>query len=89
MSTNNNLVLKKKLAKLYLDGILKATDSTVDTVDTQSTSAIIGNGPETVNRYFNGQIDDIKIYNYALTPQQIKTDYNLSAIFFGPLTGSP
>jgi len=32
---------------------------------------------------FNGQIDDVQIYNYALTPAQIKTVYNLGAARLG------
>ena len=29
--------------------------------------------------YFSGQLDELKIYNYALTTNQIKLDYNNSA----------
>ena len=32
---------------------------------------------------FDGQIDDVRIYNYALTANQIKTLYNNSAVNFG------
>jgi hypothetical protein len=39
--------------------------------------------------YLNGQADEIRIYNYALTELQIKTLYNESAVRFGPATGSP
>jgi len=40
--------------------------------------------------YFAGKIDDVKIYNYALTPQQILLDYNQgSAVRFGPISGRP
>jgi hypothetical protein len=39
---------------------------------------------------FKGQIDDVRIYNYALTPDQIKTLYNGGgALRFGPITGTP
>jgi hypothetical protein len=31
---------------------------------------------------FNGQIDDVRIYNYALTPTQIKTIYNGGSVNF-------
>lgn len=31
---------------------------------------------------FKGQIDDVKIYNYALTVNQIRTKYN-GAVKFG------
>jgi len=40
--------------------------------------------------FLNGQIDDVRVYNYALTTTQIRTLYNEnSAVRFGPLTGSP
>ena len=29
--------------------------------------------------YFNGKIDDVKIYNYTLTAEQVKIDYNQGA----------
>ena len=29
--------------------------------------------------YFNGKLDEIKIYNYALTSDQVKVDYNNGA----------
>ena len=39
---------------------------------------------------FKGQIDDVRLYNYALTAPQIRTVYNEgSAVRFGPLTGPP
>jgi hypothetical protein len=34
------------------------------------------------DRNWNGQIDDVKIFNYALTPQQIKTEYNSGSVRF-------
>jgi hypothetical protein len=34
------------------------------------------------NQNFNGQIDDVRIYNYALTNQQVKTIYNNGAVSF-------
>jgi len=39
--------------------------------------------------YFNGQIDDVRVYNYVLTPTQIKTIYNNGAVNYGPSTGIP
>jgi len=35
-----------------------------------------------LQRSFPGQIDDVKIFNYALTPTQVKTDYNDGAVRF-------
>lgn len=37
----------------------------------------------------NGQIDDVKIFNYALTSTQVKLEYNQGAVRFGPSTGAP
>lgn len=49
-----------------------------------------------MKQYFNGQIDpdligidDVRIYNYALTAAQIKNVMNDGAVRFGPSTGSP
>ena len=33
--------------------------------------------------YFNGQIDEVKIWNYVLTAEQIKSEYNSGAVKFG------
>ena len=57
-------------------------------VSDASQNLLIGNSTEG-NRLFNGQIDDVKIFNYALTAQQVKTVYNEGAVRFAPLTGSP
>ena len=35
-----------------------------------------------VMSYFNGKIDNVKIFNYALTAEQIKQDYNGGAVGF-------
>ena len=36
------------------------------------------------SEYFHGQIDDVQIYNYALTAEQIKLLYNEGTVHFGP-----
>ncbi len=38
---------------------------------------------------FSGQIDDVRVYNYALTRQQILDVMNQGAVYFGPSTGAP
>ena len=45
--------------------------------------------PAFAGEYFNGQIDDVRIYNYTLTASQIKTLYNDGAVRFGPASGTP
>ncbi len=40
--------------------------------------------------FWDGLIDELKVYNYALTDTQVLTDYNQnSAARFGPVTGTP
>lgn len=39
---------------------------------------------------FDGQIDDVRIYNYALSTEQVKNLYNAgAAVQFAPITGTP
>jgi hypothetical protein len=71
--------------KYYLDGKLNSsTTTTVTSIVNDSIAARIGKH-STGNEPFPGLIDDVRIYNYALTPSQIKNVYNDgSAIRFGP-----
>ena len=57
----------KSSRSLYVDGVLKATDSTtIGTVTT--TEFLIGTNLST---YFNGAIDDVRVYNRALSAEEI------------------
>lgn len=76
--------------EVYTDGLLDASKnkSTTPTSNT-SLKVLIGNIPG-YSLYFKGQIDDVRIYNYALTSDQIQQVFNQGAgIRFGPLQGSP
>ena len=68
-----------KSANLYVNGILKASNTGVIGVfqDT-SYDMLLGYGYYIggMHRYFNGAIDQVQIYNYARTPAQIAWDYN-------------
>jgi hypothetical protein len=66
---------------VYIDGknVLNTTDTTYI-----KSSEIVDIGSLNGNNYFiDGQIDEVKIYNYALTEDQIKTEYNMGAARFG------
>jgi hypothetical protein len=39
-------------------------------------------GKYAVNQEFDGLIDEVKIYNYALTAEQIKMEYSGGAVSF-------
>ena len=44
----------------------------------------LGTRAYTSTSYLDGQIDEVKIFNYALTAQQVKDIYNEGAVYFGP-----
>ena len=62
--------------KLYVDGILEANspDGTVGDLATV-TNLVIGTHQAT--QFFDGSIDDVRVYNRALTPDEIKRLYRI------------
>jgi hypothetical protein len=74
-------------AYIYIDGVQvnSTTDTTTATMVNNDT-VCIGNGGSSCNAVdFDGQLDDLKIYNYARTSEQIITDMNAGH----PAPGSP
>ena len=73
---------------LYIDGIMRISKNTSLTNIRDSSNPLrIGSG---YGYYFNGLIDDVQIYNYALTATQVKTLFNEgAAVRFGPSQGLP
>jgi len=80
---------KGSTLSIYVDGILEDAH-TVTPVDlTYSSTLNLGQRGVGVG-YFAGQIDDVRVYNYALTPIQIKTVMNQgAAVRWGPNVGQP
>jgi len=69
--------------RLYVNGIAEGTPA-IQTGNVRDSGYNFLMG-DWFNRYFNGLIDDVRIYNYARTPDQIKQDYNAGlAVSFGP-----
>ncbi len=58
---------------IYVDGILRNT--TTITVNLQTVAVKIGQGGSNV-QYFNGTIDEVRIYNRSLSADEIKALYN-------------
>jgi len=76
-------------AKFYIDGIDRTSTGTFSGLTTVGATSYIGNYSDAAQG-FTGQIDDVKIFNYALSPLQVTTLYNEgSAVRFGPNVGSP
>lgn len=74
---------------LYLDGKLVATNTSPSgTITTNAANVNIGRS-EGFGRYLNGKIDEVKIYNIALTPEQVRQDMNAGAqLNFGTTANS-
>lgn len=69
----------------YVDGRQTGTDSSGIAAD-NATAFLIGSDG---TNYFDGLIDDVRLYNYVLSANQIKNIMNNGAVTFGPETGSP
>ena len=62
--------------KLYKNGnYIGSTTLTVPLSYTSTTRLIIGQGNDSLERIFNGCIDDVRIYSAALSTSQIKQEY--------------
>jgi hypothetical protein len=70
---------------VYVDGVQVGSATDTSSANTQNNSdVVIGNGGSSYNsRDFNGTIDEVKIFNYALTNDQVKAEYNTGAAVLG------
>jgi hypothetical protein len=77
--------------QVYIDG--KANGSSTSTSAlTMATTAnlLLGARSYTTTNYLAGQLDDVQIFSYPLTPPQVALLYNQSgAIRFAPISGTP
>jgi len=56
---------------LYLDGVLDVNISNDTGIGTNTENLLIGENPEAAERYWDGFIDDVRVYNVALTEDEI------------------
>ena len=63
------------MTKVYVNGILNATTSRSADIGTGNGELWIGRNPEFSNLPFDGIIDEVRIYNITLTPEQIYANY--------------
>lgn len=57
---------------LYLDGVLDASQDASGAINTNDVRVQIGANTQMQDRFFNGSIDDVRIYNYGLSEAQAK-----------------
>src|SRR3989339_552443 len=70
--------------KLYQDGIKVAETATTGNIDTNTTALNIGRQPSGAGR-FSGIIDEVKIYNRALTDAEVLSHYNPAPVDNPPI----
>ncbi len=56
---------------IYLDGVVDASATTPEPIGTNNLNVFIGDNPEATGRYWDGLIDDVRLYNRALTTEEI------------------
>ncbi|MCP4609209.1 MAG: LamG domain-containing protein [Planctomycetes bacterium] len=56
---------------LYIDGSLDASAPASGMIRLNEAPVYIGENSQMTNRFWNGMIDDVRIYNYALSTQEI------------------
>ena len=65
--------------RLYIDGIERAITPIVGNLDTDPAVIRIGNRAHATPGYWNGYVDDVKIYNYARSQPQIANEDMVNA----------
>jgi hypothetical protein len=77
---------------IYVDGISRGTNVITDTISYGSGGAAIGRDGNADDSYFPGIIDEVRIYNRALTAAEVSELYNGSPIrataYTNPYSGS-
>jgi len=71
------------IKRLYINGILEASASVNNGINNTATTASVGYLRYTNTQYFNGRIAITKIYNRALTAQEVLQNYNATKTRFG------
>jgi hypothetical protein len=58
-------------AQVYIDGVVDATNPDLGGIDINQFSVLIGENPEATGRLFDGMLDEIMIYNRALSEEEV------------------
>ncbi|MGD2094813.1 MAG: hypothetical protein PVH77_07390 [Phycisphaerales bacterium] len=57
--------------KFYLDGVLSVTTTYASSIGTATHNVYLGENSQATGRYFDGMLDDARIYSRALTAEEI------------------
>ncbi|WP_319507612.1 LamG-like jellyroll fold domain-containing protein [uncultured Methanolobus sp.] len=61
--------------KFYVNGELRDTKKSAASIPASESDLLIGIDPPGVTEYFKGAMDELRIYNYALSQDEIRTIY--------------
>jgi len=67
--------------KIYVDGELAATEDYAGGIATSGDNLNIGRNSGVTDRFFEGRIDDVRIYDYALTYNEVLHTRGLGALY--------
>jgi hypothetical protein len=56
---------------VYVDGLFDASNDTTEPIGTNALSVFIGENPESRGRYWDGKIDDVRVYSRALSEEEL------------------
>ena len=80
--------LRRRRLRLFVNGSQVATRATTGAIQTTTNPLWIG-GNQPYGEYFQGLIDEVRVYNRALTAAEIQTDMNTSIVPAAPDTTPP
>lgn len=66
--------------RLYIDGMEVASHSTSTTPETNTKDLVIARNSRTSDRFFRGSIDDVYVWNVALTALEVEDLFNFNRI---------
>jgi hypothetical protein len=58
-------------AQVYINGVMDASNTNLDGIDTNEMPLLLGENPEATGRFFDGMLDEVKIYERALSEDEI------------------
>jgi hypothetical protein len=70
------VVVTASTQKIYVDGVLETTTSNAYSAGTSFSSATIGRRANAAQRFFNGNIDEVAIWNSELSATDVTAIYN-------------
>lgn len=75
--------------KFYLDGLPKDTTSKTGSLDTDNLTFVVGARFYYNDRKFDGRVDEVRLYNRALSDEEILQNYSAGDVIISTKYGAP